>query len=218
MDDKYQYIDGISYKKCTDCNEWLIKSLDNFYQNKSNKVDGLTPQCKSCTKKRTSKWRQENIEKHRQHIKKYRSTEKGNQAKNRLDQIYRSSGKYRDWCRNNKELIKKYQENRVERKTHQITENEWIACKEYFGNSCAYCGMDYFEQIERFNKDFSREHVEDEGANDLSNCVPACTSCNSRKWKHDMLNWFNRQKYFTEEKLEKILLWISADHKKHLSN
>ncbi|WP_091011795.1 MULTISPECIES: HNH endonuclease [Paenibacillus] len=189
---------------------------ENFYENKSNKINGLYPECKTCTKSRTTKWRNDNLNKHKLHIKKYRASEKGNKTKNRLDKEYRDSGKYRKWCNNHKESLKGYHNERAERKNHTISEEEWTACKIHFGYCCAYCSMSIEDQHHNFSKDFSRDHVDDNGANDLSNCVPSCTSCNSRKWKHDMLEWYTKQEFFSEYKLGCIYSWLSFDYQKYI--
>lgn len=46
-------------KECTKCGE--VKSLDEFYKQKKQK-DGLTHQCKSCSKAYAAKYRKDNIE------------------------------------------------------------------------------------------------------------------------------------------------------------
>lgn len=216
FDESHKTSKEASHKKCSKCDMWFERNKKNFYINKKNKIDGLCTECKACAKARATKWRNENLEAHKLHIKKYRSTEKGNGAKNRLDKEYRDSGKYKDWCNNNKNSLRGYQRNRYERKYHDITDEEWIACKEYFNNSCAYCDKSIEDQYTKTNKDFSRDHYINGGANDLSNCIPSCTSCNSRKWKHEVLDWFVRQKFYSDKKLIKIDQWISIDYKNYI--
>lgn len=215
-EDFHELRNQIIYKKCSNCLIWFEMNEQFFYKNKSNKIDGFNPYCKSCTKMRSTKWRNDNLRKHKMHIKKYRASEKGNRTKNKLDKDYRDSGKYKEWCDNNRNSLRKYRVIRTEYKSHNISHEEWIACKTYFNNCCAYCGLKIEEQYHIFNKDFSRDHADDDGANDLSNCLPSCSSCNSRKWKHDMLKWYKRQKYFSQQKLTTIELWLSTDFKKYI--
>ncbi|MBN3352111.1 HNH endonuclease [Clostridium botulinum] len=123
-------------------------------------------------------------------------------------------GRQLEWQQNNKDKIKQYSEVRSN-KNHTITSKEWNICKEYFNNSCAYCGMTEKEHREIFNQDLHKEHVECEGANDLSNCVPACRSCNSSKNIFQLTEWYNKNNpKFNQEKLDVINKWLSEDYKK----
>lgn len=58
--------------------------------------------------------------------------------------------------------------------------------------------------------------MDDKGANDLSNCVPACNSCNSQKWTFTLDQWYTTiNPDFTLERLKKIKQWIDVDHKEY---
>jgi hypothetical protein len=61
--------------------------------------------------------------------------------------------------------------------------------------------------------DFHKEHVNHEGSNDLSNCVPSCKLCNTSKHVQELEEWYKRQPYFSEERLQKIYKWINEDWK-----
>lgn len=65
-----------------------------------------------------------------------------------------------------------------------ITRPEWIAICEYFGWRCAYC--------HEYTPNPHLEHIVpvcQKGRNDASNIVPACESCNCRKWKKSLLQF-----------------------------
>ena len=71
--------------------------------------------------------------------------------------------------------------------------------KKYFNNECAYCGLPLSEHY--FTRkgvtklgDFHKEHVDHEGLNDLSNCVPSCSECNSEKNKKIFEKWMEMNK------------------------
>jgi len=54
------------------------------------------------------------------------------------------------------------------------------------------------------------EHVEplsEGGKTTKDNCIPCCPDCNSDKQSEDLMVWFPQQRFFTEEKLEKIIDW-----------
>jgi ribosomal protein L11 methylase PrmA len=68
-----------------------------------------------------------------------------------------------------------------------------------------------------YNKGLHKEHALNKGANDLSNCLVACTSCNSSKREKDYTEWYNEEnENFTPERLEKINSWLNEDHKKYI--
>ncbi|RKJ44582.1 HNH endonuclease, partial [Butyricicoccus sp. 1XD8-22] len=102
-------------------------------------------------------------------------------------------------------------------KKHEISNEEWENCKNYFNYRCAYCGLPveehyrmWYGKMRQF--DLHREHVDHEGLNDLSNCVPACTSCNSSKWKHNLGDWYNDDnENFSQERLYRIYKWLNQD-------
>ncbi|WP_146239827.1 HNH endonuclease [Paenibacillus illinoisensis] len=190
---------------------------ENFYRNKTNNVDGYNPYCKKCTKKRSSAWIKANPEKHREHLKTNRSTPKGKETKNRTDKQFRSTDTFENWKKNNKERYRGYGKKRYIKK-HDIDDKEWALCKDYFNNNCAYCGLSQEDHhIPRkghlIKIDLHKEHVDDQGANDLSNCVPSCQSCNSSKWVYGLSEWYPRQTFYSEKKLSKIHKWLNEDHK-----
>src|SRR5690242_9046143 len=62
-----------------------------------------------------------------------------------------------------------------------LTFDEWMATLEYFQFKCAYCGGRY--QV--------LEHIDWVGTagTTKANCVPACNSCNARKYNKSILHW-----------------------------
>lgn len=91
------------------------------------------------------------------------------------------------WQRDNPEKVAARQRRRYARKlgapVNDLTHAEWIAIQELFDHRCAYCG-------ERFEGKLSQEHLtplSKGGSHTLSNVVPACTSCNSKKARGPVL-------------------------------
>ena len=127
----------------------------------------------------------------------------------------------RNWRINNKEKIKTYYEER-QHKNHKISKIEWEACKEYFNYEYAYCGLPIEEHIIKFKGklkqgDFHKEHVDYDGANDLSNCVPSCKICNSSKHKYTLEEWYNENNSnYTKGRYDKIIKWINEDYKQYI--
>ncbi len=65
-----------------------------------------------------------------------------------------------------------------------LTLEQWLETLEYFNNKCAYCGGP-FEVL---------EHYLAEAGTTVSNCVPACFSCNVMidKYGHDLSFYQNK--------------------------
>ena len=125
-------------------------------------------------------------------------------------------GKVKEWIKNNPDKLKGYVANH---QSHNITKKEWEYCKQYFNYECAYCGLPLSEHYrkykgERIKSDFHKEHVDHNGTNDLSNCIPSCTSCNSQKWKFELDTFYNESNgNYTQERYDKIKQWLNEDYK-----
>ena len=77
--------------------------------------------------------------------------------------------------------------------------SEWKDTIDYFDNECAYCG--------KKNTELEQDHivpVSTSGRYSKDNIVPACRHCNSSKSNKDMEEWYRKQKFFSEDRLEKI--------------
>ncbi|GAV11349.1 HNH endonuclease [Paenibacillus sp. NAIST15-1] len=215
-------------KKCTKCGEELPKNEEYFYkqlvrcQRKSDYYK-LTSWCKDCSKKNTKN----NIDKDREGFykrqKPYQDANQGIRNKRARDWRVNNPDRNRDNQSNyyirekDSGRFKMYYSNR-KKKNHKISAEEWEHNKRYFNYKCAYCGMKLEEHYRLYagklqKYDFHKEHYDDNGANDLSNCVPSCGSCNSQKWEFEIGEWYNEsnQKY-SEERFSRIIKWIKEDY------
>lgn len=80
-----------------------------------------------------------------------------------------------------------------------VTLSEWKETLEYFDNSCAYCGS---------ADNITQDHIvpmSEGGLNTKYNLVPACKSCNSSKCNRPLVQWYMKQPFATEERLQKVL-------------
>jgi hypothetical protein len=221
----HKIVDGITYKLCSDCNEWLPMNKEYFYKNKSAN-DGFNPYCKKDTIKRTVKYREDNPE----WLKNYGKEKYQNKQEYYKDKAKRWNKENEDrakeiqkeWRQDHPEIVKGYNEDRKLHKKHTISKNEWENCKNYFNYRCAYCELPIEEHYvqykgEVFIGDFHKEHVDDCGENDLSNCIPSCKSCNTSKHTYKLDEWYNENDLaFTIERLNKIIKWLSKDYKKFI--
>jgi hypothetical protein len=221
----HKNINGIDHKICSECREWFPCTEKYFSKNAANGIDGFYPYCKPCNSKRTQKWQEENQEQYRATI----SKRDANPSPERIVYMREHSarnlklGLQKQWQQSErgKQKLKEHREKRKQ-KDHRISEKEWLDCRNYFDDSCAYCGLHLSEHFNMFkgemiHTDFHREHVDDEGANDLSNCVPACKSCNVKKYTFEFNNWYNENNpIYTQERYLKIIKWLSEDYKLYI--
>jgi hypothetical protein len=202
------------------CQEWKEETINNYYMvNKSKPELGYTPACRICLTDKSIERRHVNVEKTRKddlryyydhkdkcfvRMKRYKT---GNKEK--VDEDYKA------WTKRNPDKLREYN---LKHRNHDISNKEWDVCLQVFGNKCAYCGLSQEKHIVKRNgkyiiMNFHKEHVDDEGYNDIRNAVPACLSCNSSKHQHNMEEWFRKQKFFDEERLNKIIWWITEGYK-----
>lgn len=211
-EETHKLVDGIDYKLCNNCNEWLPCNSEYYYKNKSNGIDGYNPYCKNCAIEKASKWQDQNKDKHSKSQMKYAKTEKGKRTVLKESRKWRLNGGQREYYIQNKEKFLMYRIRNRKVKNHDITDEEWFACLDYFNNSCAYCGLSETDQFKFFNQQLHREHVNHSGSNYIENCVPACTTCNTSKHDIEFNEWYNENnESFSKRRLNKIIRWMTND-------
>ena len=199
-------------KQCSICKE--EKELSEFYLQKNyskKKGEYITynQYCKKCCKEKSVKYQKDNPDKRKKYLKADNSRPERKQAKKEFNEKRRAEGKEREWQRNNKDKITNYRIKRMQNKKHEITKEEWESCKLYFNYSCAYCGMTEVRAKEKYKNNLHKEHVDHNGANDLSNCVPSCKSCNGSKNIKDFQEWYNESNpVYSCERYNKIMEWL----------
>ena len=125
--------------------------------------------------------------------------------------------KYRDDCKVCYNIRRK--ENRTKKKhtdfiggqkrrgeeNPDFSHQEWKEAVIYFQGECAYCGC-----TPRKGQRLTRDHLEPVstgGRTIQSNIVPACGSCNSSKGAEDFKDWYMKQPFFSQERLNRIFKW-----------
>ena len=127
---------------------------------------------------------------------------------NNKEDIYNYTKEYQ---KANPDKMKKYRIEREMHKEHDISEEEWIKCKNYFNYQCSFCGMPEENAKERYNNKLHKEHAINNGSNQIDNCIPACKSCNSKKRKLDWNVWFiPKNKLFNQERYTRIERWLNS--------
>ncbi|OZB98098.1 hypothetical protein CJP46_02720 [Paenibacillus sp. XY044] len=215
-------------KQCSTCG--LEKELSEFYSRiayskKRGEYLYYYPECKKCTSKRADTWQKNNPERHKKSRMRYDNKEHRKKLHYQYNKKRINNGKHREYMRKNPDKVKMYWN---KHRKHNISDLQWIECKNYFANEkkewcCAYCGLLHKAHFKRrldknIPQDLHKEHVDDRGANDLSNCIPACQSCNSSKKQSNMLDWYKKRPYFSVDRLRKIEGWLAKDYKKYIED
>jgi len=202
----------LNSKICPTCNE--DKELSEYYTKIRN--DGTTyyrRECKKCVAIRSHNWEIQNPEAYT--ISRNKKESQPARVKYRKEDWIRQrdSGYTSQWQKDNPEKCREYTKNH---RSHDITKSEWEECLRIFDYKCAYCNMTLKDHKQKYNQQLHKEHVDCEGENNLSNCVPACRSCNSSKHKNIMEDWYRKQEFFSEERYNKIILWTTEGYKEYI--
>ena len=194
----------------------------NFHKNKSGKY-GFSSICKICKNKYAKEYRDNNKEC-------YNNWYKDNKEKRskQMSQYYKNNKEKRkeygeQYYKNNKEEIKEHNKqwkkdnpekvfnshNKRRLKEEQgrgITKEQWLEMMEFFEWRCAYSG----EYLGGNSNNRSIDHIvplSNGGLNEIWNCVPMLKSYNSSKNTKNMLEWYMKQDFYSEERLNKIYEW-----------
>jgi len=218
--EEHKLINGMIFKWCKVGQHWVVMDEEHFYMNQKNGVDGFHPDCKYHTIEKSRKWAKDNPEREKEirHKINTNPSDKTRETKRIDAQTRRDNGKYYQWLKDNPDKQSAYTLNH---RQHDITEKEWRLCKDYFDNKCAYCGLPAEKHFASRNgkeiiMDLHREHVEDDGYNDLRNCVPSCKGCNSAKHDFIMVDWFSRQTFYDIVRYNIIILWTTEDYEQYI--
>ena len=206
-------------KQCSKCDQWSEENDDNYYwMNKSKPEIGFSSWCKKCCSKSARGWQVNHWDTMKECFKRTAKRPERKAKEKVRQQKYRDDGYFKDWGELNPGKWKEYSK---KHRNHDITESEWRNCLNIFGNTCAYCGLPIEQHIVKRNgkyiiMNFHKEHVDDDGYNDLRNAVPSCRKCNSEKHKDGLDEWYKKQKFFTQERYNKIIWWIARGYKEYI--
>lgn len=194
-------------KVCTKCGEILVANEMNFHKNKKGKW-GLDSKCKECRKK----YRDVHKEYHNDYNKQwYQSHKEDVLEKNkqyREENKEKESERHKKWYKNNPEKAFNRDARRRLKEESQgrgITKEQWLEMMKFFNWRCAYSG-------EKFSNNRTIDHIiplSKGGEHEVWNCVPMIKNYNSSKHTRNWINWYNQQNFYSEERLLKIIDWIT---------
>lgn len=216
-------------KHCTGCNRDLPATSEYFH--KKNTKSGFASRCKECIKAYYNRYYTENHERvknSKNEMGKVYYEKNSNEINSRKRKQYKEGTSvkksYMDnyYKVNRQDILVKYKEfrrtehgkaqriiynqrrrSREESVEADFSNSDWIKCKEYFNNQCAYCGE---------SKTLTREHfipLVDGGEYTINNIIPACKSCNSSKKNSDFFIWYPKREYYSKEREQKILSYLN---------
>jgi len=219
-EENHTIFEGVLYKKCNkhsiyfpNVMDWLPCTDDYFYKNSKNKTDGFYPYCRDCSILFAWDWQLDNMDRKIELDRVFRKTDKYQEWGRKHANEQRENGYSSKWRKNNPDKCIEY--TKLHR-NHDVSLKEEESMLKVFDYKCAYCGMTLDEHLKINKQKLHKEHVDDEGYNDLRNCIPACRSCNTGKHEYKIEEWFRKQKFFTEEKLQFIYWWMNEGYKDYI--
>lgn len=189
------------FKKCSECGKWLVASTYNFHKDKQCEY-GLKSKCKKCRAEQHKQYHKQNREKILEQKKQWRENNK--------DNISEYGKQYRATPRGQALIFNKHCKRRLREQNqgNGINKMQWLEMMKYFNWECAYSG----EYIGGSNKQNIRsiDHIiplNKDGVHEIWNIVPMDRRLNSSKNNKDLLEWYQKQPFFSEERLQKIYEW-----------
>lgn len=196
---------------CKDCHKKEMK--DYNLKNKDKKIAYMTKN-KQHFKEKGSIYYQKNKdklaecsriynEKNRQKIKKY-NHERYIKDKKRIKLVVL---KYRRENRDRFNVLQQIRRTSKRESIYNLKSDDWIKCKHYFNNKCAYCGKE---------EKLTQDHFvafNNGGEYSINNIVPICLSCNSGKQDSDFFEWYPRQTFYNKKREQKVLKYLNYDLK-----
>lgn len=174
-------------KVCSKCGELLVANSINFTKMKTGKY-GVKGYCKRCKRKQDSEYHQINKDKiAKRHMEYYQAN----------PEIYFNNNQKR---------------RQSEKFGPGLSKEEWLDMMKFFDWKCAYSG----EPLTYDNR--SIDHIvplKRYGYNGILNMVPCTKSINSSKHTSDMIDWYKKQDYYSEDRLNKIYEWLEYSVNKY---
>lgn len=222
-------------KICSKCGKLLVANEINFNKDKSKKY-GVRPECKKCKSKLAKEYREKNLEEIRkrdrernrhlnedrkEYIKKYREEHKNEISEQR--KIYYENNKEKiknhnkEYFKNNPHIRLNSDCKRRQRENNQgdgITKEQWLEMMKFFDFRCAYSG-EYIGGNSEFRTIDHIIPLSLGGEHEIWNLVPMHLSYNSSKRAKDMFEWYEKQSFYSEERLNKIYEWVEYAKNKY---
>jgi len=187
--------------------EKIKQHKKEYYQHAKYKAEEYRENNKDKLMEKRKEYNKQNKDKLNERCKEYykQNKDKINERK----KIYRQQNKdkIKDYRQQNMDKSRAYCQKRRAIKKQlpaTLTLEQWIAIKNSFNNSCAYCSK---------GKKLEQEHfipLSKGGDYTEQNIIPACRSCNGSKYNNDFHEWYPTFKHYTKEREQKILEYLES--------
>lgn len=182
-------------KICKQCGNEL--PVDQFYKRTNEKSRFAI--CKDCISKNRKEYYEENrdaiLVKHQQYYKEHSEEIKKRTA---------------IWQKEHPEKMRQKSKRKTQRRRQAaggFTREQWDECIAFFGNVCAYSGEVF--GVDLMNK-ITEDHiipVSKNGNNYIWNIIPVKFKYNSARGNFEIREWYPKQSFYSEERLDLIRQW-----------
>ena len=202
--------------------EEIKKRNKQYYDDNKEEIKKQNKQYRDKHKDEIKEYNKQYNKKHEEDIKEYmkKYREKYEKEKKEYDKRYREENKDKiknymeQYYKENPDKFFNYNNKRRSKEENQgngITKEQWLEMMEFFEFKCAYSG----KSLNKDNR--SIDHIIplfNEGEHEIWNCIPMLKNLNSSKGINDMLDWYQQQDFYSEERLNKIYKWIEYAYKR----
>ena len=209
--------------QCRTCLEIYTKEYNKKYR--ENNLEKVREKERSYYRNNKEKRKDYNKEYRKEHKEQLKDYNKEYRKENKEELKKKKQEYYKE---NREKILKKQQEyyknnphigfNNAQKRRHKlesqgrgIFKEQWLEMMEFFDWKCAYSGI----QLDKSNR--SIDHMislSNGGENEPWNCIPVLKKYNCEKYTSNMFDWFLQQDFFLEERMYKILEWITYSYMK----
>lgn len=201
---------------CSKCGKSKPETEEFFRRRGTKDRGGLRPDCRECSTARDRAYYAANTGKHKAKCAAYRAANKAKIKAREAAYMATPEGRA-----TRMKHVRRYNQSeagrlafvlaahrrraRIKQVRNDFTAEDWFDILTSFGAECAYCGS---------TVSITQDHVKAiavGGPNTKTNVVPACGSCNSRKFVTDMQTWYRAQSFFDAARLDRILTHTLAE-------
>ena len=199
----------------------IAEQQKQYYENNKDKI-----------LERVKQYREDNKDKERERHKQYYENNKDKERERHKQYREDNKDKLKQHYEDNKDKIAEPQKpyratpqgqvvefnynckrrTREQNQGNGITKEQWLECMKFFGFRCAYSGQVLSKDTR------SLDHIKplnQGGEHEIWNLVPMDRGLNSSKQDKDLLEWYQEQDFYSEERLQKIYEWQEYAYNKY---
>ena len=210
----------------------ILEQKKQYYEDNKEKILEQRKQYRENNKDKTRQYRENNKDYYKQYYEdnkeKIREQKKQYYEDNRDKELER----FKQWREANRYKVTEYKKQyyatpqgkvvafngNYRRRTKEqnqgngITSEQWLDCMKFFNWKCAYSG----QALSKGTR--SLDHIKPlnrSGEHEIWNVVPMDRGLNSSKNDKDLLEWYQEQDFYSEERLQKIYEWQEYAYNKY---